>query len=138
MTDPETKVLAFQIDGKIRLVWEKEEEPMWLDFEPLTYFGGPVSEFKTQIVTIPQDCTLYMDCTQLKLNYTGYNWIKNSEPIVAWAGSAWMNRSLGFVQGDQLSIRGVMMRGSGQSGTLTLYLNNAGGDKVAEFDFMYP
>lgn len=143
MTDPEVpKVLATQIDGKIRLVWEKpEDEAFWLEFEPLIHtVVSRMAIVNTQVATIPQNCILYMDATIPGVSYLVYSWVKNNHAITAYDNNAWKNRSIELDAGDQLyiEIKQMSPRPSSFSGNVALHIGDIFGSRVAEFDYTYP
>lgn len=154
MAEPDApKVLATQIDGKIRLTWQKPEpEGFWLEFEPVITQG---MYNDTQEVVIPQDCNLHLTCdvTEGFLNrveacfYTGKWSDERGIPpdAVYILNFNWYPGSVfGFYANEEtfLRIRGKIgppMPGSADrcGGTITIRLDDENGPIVAQFDFLH-
>lgn len=157
MTDPEVpKVLATQIDGKIRLTWQKPEpEGFWLEFEPVT---NATTSSTTQQVVIPQDCNLHLTCDVtegvLKNNlvwvtFPTDKWNEERYPhgySTAPMTMAWyLNGDFGFYADEEMYLKiegnigpsGMPGYSTTCGGTITIRLDDENGPIVGQFDFLH-
>lgn len=126
------ELTATQVGNKIKLVWVRQE-PFWLNFTP-EYTDETQAVIQTNTEIIPYDCTLYMDGnTSPSLMLW---WGINGQSIYAYKSSTWEKRTADVKQGDELYIQAMHVATADFNGTISLYLDDASGEKVAEFDYL--
>jgi len=86
----------------------------------------------TDILTIPVNCTLYMNFIPTNVNPQAIAWNKNGEQINAYDGN-WIQQSLACLTNDTLRI--AVLHFDGCEGDITVRLNNGSGRIIDEFHY---
>lgn len=114
------------------ILWQSSGEPHWtLD---LGVIIGGVDRYTTDIDTIPEDVTLYMELESQNTDLS-IEWLKNENfDSAAYSDGTWINQTNTYENGDEISI--YIQFGDVNEGSITLKLNNASGIVVATIPFL--
>jgi len=111
-----------------------------LPFDGVNQPGVEVDELTTNTLTIPCNCTLYMENVG---NAFFIYWIKNSVETSAWGpfddnGNTvliWYNQTLSFNENDTLAIKVGNFLGGPMDGDITIKLNTVSGRTLSQFHY---